>query len=393
MKAWAPLLCSIILSCIFVAPLRSQSDPRRSVTVYISQQLIHVTLLDPVTAPPGTVGKTMVRARLQNPLLGTAQGYTGTTTMVPAGVQVNLQVSLSPTDHERTNGRLVVQILSANIDPREGQQQLISFDVHHDFSGWPAENVVLIPANSPLSFPVSANAARRMMSQADFAAGANGVASSANPAAPNFGSRPILQRSRVQITLLEPIDASNVGTGKVFHAQLNADMQLPRELIDIGAIKLPRGTEAYVKATEKNPSSPLGHIAELSVDSVVINGHRVPVRTVPWTTSFTPTAAATGRSRIPRQAAPLVLWANGDTKWFDVAEHQEVLDDGTPLSIGPAVNLAAPAAGTQPDPRPQVEERRQQAERTAACQQQAIKDHPQGGIDLRKAIAACIKPN
>jgi hypothetical protein len=50
---------------------------------------------------------------------------------------------------------------------------------------------------------------------------------------------------------------------------------------------------------------------------------------------------------------------------------------------------APPTASAPPDPRQQAEERRKQAERLVVCQQQAVKDHPRGGVELAQALMAC----
>jgi hypothetical protein len=49
----------------------------------------------------------------------------------------------------------------------------------------------------------------------------------------------------------------------------------------------------------------------------------------------------------------------------------------------------APATVAQQQRQQQAAERQKQAQKYAACQQQAAKDHPEGGIELVKAVTSC----
>jgi hypothetical protein len=62
-----------------------------------------------------------------------------------------------------------------------------------------------------------------------------------------------------------------------------------------------------------------------------------------------------------------------------------------PAPVPPTTAAPPPATPGSPDPRQQADERRKQAERLVACQQQAIKDHPQGGLALVQALNACTQ--
>ncbi len=59
-----------------------------------------------------------------------------------------------------------------------------------------------------------------------------------------------------------------------------------------------------------------------------------------------------------------------------------------PTGAAPAPAAIPPATSGSP---PGFEERQKQAERFVACRQQAIKDHPQGGVELVQALNACAQ--
>jgi hypothetical protein len=233
------------------------------------------------------------------------------------------------------------------------------------------------------------------------------LATSAND---NFGSRPILQQSAFRVALVdEAIDVTNAGSNKLFRAQLTEDMewtggQTPRP---VGAIKLPKGTEVWVRSYEPDPEAQLGHGANISVDFVVINGKRIPVRTVPERRPFQPGAMALspdGKRRVPE-----ALWPTAQPRRFVLSEQQEVSDNGSTLwtypenpnkaeeyRLAPGSPPAVVPQGTPPSPpqptRPNTtsaDEARKRGEALRACQLRAITDHPRGGIEQAQALAAC----
>jgi hypothetical protein len=61
-----------------------------------------------------------------------------------------------------------------------------------------------------------------------------------------------------------------------------------------------------------------------------------------------------------------------------------------PTSATPPAAAPPPSSGPQ-DRQQQAEERRRQTERRAACVQQAMKDHPRGGVELTQALTACAQ--
>jgi hypothetical protein len=136
----------------------------------------------------------------------------------------------------------------------------------------------------------------------------------------------ILMGSRIQTVLMEPITVSGIQSGKRFHAQLNVDMDLPRGSNSRNdAMKLKRGTDVYLKVTDTNQAMFGGHMGQLAIDYVVVNGRRqVPLSTPAWPLQFA-TRDPNSRSRVPIVDVVLPV---GDTKWFDVAEQAEVSTAG-----------------------------------------------------------------
>lgn len=242
----------------------------------------------------------------------------------------------------------------------------------------------------------------------------------ANRADDSYPSRPILAGADLPIALVDtPIDVNNAGSNKLFRAQLTQDMEYRASgtALPAGAIKLTKGTEVYVRSYEPDPSAPLGHIAVWSVDFIVMNGKKIPVKGFGIRESFTPGSMAIspdGKGRIP-----MVLWPLGQTRQYKIAEQQEVSSSGSPLWTYPTAtdiasssatptsatsttrrnlptspeNPNAPAAGTAPGVPPDVQQRidenRKRAEELRACQQKAIADHQGDPLGVAKAIAEC----
>ena len=360
----------------------------------IYTQLMHVRFTSPVTTPaqpPG--GETEVRARLESPVLATSNGQK--TVVIPAGVDVNITMRITSCCNEHPiNSRLYMRIVSANVDPSVGRQRFGSGDVVHDFIGWPKPNEVIIPQNATLSFPLL-----------------NGIPPDPSVTVGSFGSRPILLGSAFRVALVdEPINVNNAGANKLFRAQLTADMEYynGQQPLPADAIKLPKGTEVWVRSYEPDPEAQLGHGANISIDFVVINGKRINIRTVPERRPFTPGAMAIspdGKGRVPE-----ALWPTNQPRRIVLSEQQEVSDNGTTLWTYPE-NPYKPEQfrnlpGTPQGPVPQnggaspplpsrpnttsADDARKRAEALRACQQKAIAEHSRaGGVELAQALAAC----
>lgn len=411
---------AIILGCViaFAVALHGQ-DRRRNdvpapggnataptagaVTVNIAPQLMHLRFTNAVTAPMPLEDVQDIRAHLESPVLGTVSGSTRKAVVLPSDIDVNLDVKLSSADAQRTNARLHLRVMTANVDPAEGRRRFGSAEVIHDFVGWPKPGEVLIPAGATLSMPFFGGS--KQMGQADLAA----TDPNANRADNSYPSRPILP-SLLPIALDQAIDVTNIASNKLFHGQLTQDMlfQQTQTPLPAGAINLTKGTEVYVRSYEPDPSAPLGHIAIWSIDFVVVDGKRIPVKGLEERTAFTPGALAF--SPDGKRKIPMVLWPLGQTRKLNIVEQQEVSSNGTTLWTYPTTPDSAPAsaapASTQSTPPPtpppaapvssgstdaqqRIEENRRRAQEIAACQQQAIKDHPVPGPELAQALAAC----
>jgi hypothetical protein len=386
-----------------------------AVTVQIYPQLMHIRFPKAVTATAD--GQTQdIRAHLESPVLGTVVGSTQKVVVLPSDIDVNLDINLGSADAQRTNARMSMRIVSANVDPAFGRQRFFSAEVTHDFAGWPKPGDVLIPAGATLSVPYFGSTSP--MGQANLAA----TDPNANRADDSYPSRPILAGIDLPIALVDtPIDVNNAGSNKLFRAQLTQDMQYPASgtALPVGAIKLTKGTEVYLRSYEPDPSAPLGHIAVWSVDFIVMNGKKIPVKGLGIREPFTPGSMAIspdGRGRIP-----MVLWPLGQTRQYNIAEQQEVSSSGSPLWTYPtATDIASPSAtpaaapatsttrrnaptspenpnaptagaipGLPPDLQQRVDENRRRIEELRACQQKAIADHQGDPPGLAKAISEC----
>jgi len=316
--------------------------------------------------------------------------------LIPPDVDVNIQVRLTAGNAARTNATLYLRIMSANVDPTFGRTRFSSAEVRHEYVGWPKADEVLIPQNATLSFPLY------------------GIPPESSAAADDakFPSHPILQQSAFRVALVDQaIDVTNAGSNKLFRAQLTEDMEYtggPSAPMPAGAIKLPKGTEVWVRSYEPDPQAQLGHGANISIDFVVMNGKRINIRTVPERRPFTPGAMAIspdGKGRVPE-----ALWPTGQPRRFVLSEQQEVSDNGTTLWTYPENPNKAeeyrmppgspqgpvPQQSTANPPAPQTpnttsaDEARKRAEALRACQQRAISEHSRaGGLELAQALAAC----
>ena len=396
------VLPSIVLACVVACAVVAQAQDRQRAPagaggqdrVSIYPQIMHLRFTKAVTAPT-TIGETQdVRAHLESPVLGTVGG-SQKVVILPSDIDVNLDVTIGPADPQRKNARLQMRVMSANVDPAEGRRRFHSAEVFHDLVGWPKPGDELIPAGTTLSIPHFGLSGPRSVVQVTAATDPN-----MDRDQDSYPSRPILASVRLPVALADqPIDVANAGSNKLFRAQLTADMEYTSgvNLLPVGVIKLTKGTEVYVRSYEQDPSAPLGHIASWSVDFVVVNGKRIPVKGLEMRTPFTPGSVAIapdGRGRIP-----VVLWPMGQTRYFFIQEQQEVSTNGTGLWTYPTTTEVA-AVSTQPTSSPptpatptdvqqRIEENRRRAQERIACQQQAIKDHQGDPAALSQALVAC----
>jgi hypothetical protein len=420
MRNWAAMCLGCVVACaVGVSGQRglprsglpvpgggTRAQPTDIVTARIYPQLMHLRFTKSVTAPPQTPpgGEQDIRAHLESPVLATVNGSTQKVVVIPSDVDVNLQVRLIAGNAQQTIATLHLQVMSANVDPAEGRRQFISAEVYHDFPGWPRPGDVLIPAGATMSIPLVGEV--RGIPQANLAS----TDPNANRPDDGYPSRPILASISLPIALVDQqIDVTNAGANKLFRARLTEDMDYTvRVPLPVGAINLTRGTEVYVRSYERDPSAPYGHVASWSVDFVVVDGKRIPVRGIEERAPFNPGALAIASDG--KRKVPVVLWSVGQTRRFLIAEQQEVFANGTTLWTYPtttdvASGSAAPAstqstsapnapspsapAGLPSDLRQRVEENRKRAQELAACQQQAIKDHRNDPAGLTQALAAC----
>jgi hypothetical protein len=395
------------------------TTPGGAVTVQIYPQLMHIRFTKAVTATAD--GQTQdIRAHLESPVLGTVVGSTQKVVVLPSDIDVNLDINLGSADAQRTNARMSMRIASANVDPAFGRQRFFSAEVTHDFAGWPKPGDVLIPAGATLSVPYFGSASP--MGQANLAA----TDPNANRADDSYPSRPILAGIDLPIALVDtPIDVNNAGSNKLFRAQLTQDMQYPASgtALPVGAIKLTKGTEVYLRSYEPDPSAPLGHIAVWSVDLIVMDGKKIPVKGLGIREPFTPGSMAI--SPDGKRKIPMIMWPLGQTRQFDIAEQQEVSSNGSTLwtypsttEVAPASSAPAPAPaptpststarpnpptpaanpntppagatpGLPPDVQQRIDDNRKRAEELRACQQKAIAEHQGDPLGLARAISAC----
>jgi hypothetical protein len=456
---------------------RWDTDPHSlpAAAVIIPGQATHVKLLEPIVVPPACTGapadkpqsnclppdgpgsgfSSTVRGRLENSLEGeyasnlnptTAgvaafkpsilDGLSGHVILVPAGTEVPVGVKLSWSPGAKAQaGYLALQIVTSDLNnpPDVKHNQLISQDISR-YLPWPAGGTVLFPANSSISFATQCGCPYSMSVSEYRKRAANASAA----AKPTFPTRVILVGSRIQTVLLDPLDAAGIQAGKNFHAQLNVDMELPRGSTRDDFIKLPRGTDVYLKVFDRNVGTQFaGHNYWVSVDYAIVNGQKVHLNTPPWPLGFSPQFPGPGRSGRP--PANQVIWPVGTKTWWDIAEQAEASTDGlqpgqveavgsssestqesTQVTDGTAAHPAAAPASTQsaaapgqaataaaaPEPatvprstapQPQASREQQLADRKKlaqeymACQQQALRDHPERGAALARAYSACVQ--
>jgi hypothetical protein len=416
MLRWPSTCLAGVIVCASAVPVHGQGRPRNdapaqgsrpstqtggAVGVQIPAQLMHIRFTRAVTAP-AQVGQVQdVRAHLESPVLGIVTGSTQKAVVLPSNIDVNLDIQLTSADPTNTNARMQLRIMSANVDPAEGRRRFYSAQVHHDFEGWPKPGDVLIPAGTTFSMPLYGGTSA--IARADLAA----TDPNANKPDDSYPSRPLLDNLVMRIALADqPIDVNNAGSNKLFRAKLTEDMEWPTTggPLPAGAISLKAGTEVYLRSYEPDPSAPLGHIAVWSVDFIVIDGRKIPVKGLGIREPFTPGAMAI--SPDGRRKIPMVLWPLGQARVFHTAEQQELSADGAPLWTYPTTTdvvaattnapdsssaPAPPTAPAAPGTRQPPGTARQRAQELAACETKAARDHPGDRAGLMSAIQACVQ--
>ena len=431
MRRWTSRCTTGLIVCAVVASVHGQGRTRDGVVapraastpsgapgqvrVQISPQLMHLRFPKAVTAPAQLTEEQDIRAHLESPLVGTVNGSTQKAVIVPSDIDVNLSVRLTQADAQNTRAKIQVRIVSLNIDPAFGRQRFFSAEVSHEFASWPKAGDVLIPAGATLSVPHFGG--DQVVGQEALTAKDPNV----DRAEDSYPSRPILPVS-LPIALVDtPIDVNNAGSDKLFHAQLTADMDFQQGHVPlpVGAIKLTKGTDVYLRSYEPDPSAPLGHIAVWTLAFVVVDGKRIPVRGVDIRQPFAPGSMAI--SPDGKRKIPMVLWPLGQTRRYLIAEQQEVMKDGSPLwtyptttdSASPSTvpastqtstekagtptttgeNPSAPPAratpALPPDVQAQIDENKRRAEELKACRDQAMKEHAANPLALARALGAC----
>jgi hypothetical protein len=366
-----------------------------AVSVTTPPQLMHIRFPKAVTVQQDVNAVQDIRAHLESPLLATVPGSTKKAVILPSDIDVNLDIKLTDADSTRTNARLQLRIASANVDPAEGRRRFNSAEVTHDFVGWPKPGDVLIPAGTTLSIPYAGSTGT--VGQAAVAA----TDPNANRAEDSYPSHPILGNVNMRIALVDtPIDVNTAGANKLFHAQVTEDMQwgVTGGALPPGAVALKKGADVYVRSYEPDPSAPLGHIAVWSVDFVVVDGRKIPVKGLGLREPFTPGSMAIspdGKGKIP-----MILWPLNQPRVFHITEQQEVSANGATLWTYPTTtDIAAPGSApvvtttanrpAVPNAPAQVQELQKRADDLRACNEKAVKDHAGDQSGMLKALQVC----
>jgi hypothetical protein len=366
-----------------------------AVTVTVPPQLMHLRFPKAVTVQHDVNAVQDIRAHLESPLLATVPGSTKKAVILPSDIDVNLDVKLTDADSTHMNAKLQLRIASANVDPAEGRRRFGSAEMSHGFVGWPKPGDVLLPAGATLSIPYAGGT--QQISQAALAA----TDPNENRTEDSYPSHPILGNVSMRIALVDtPIDVNNAASNKLFHAQVTEDMVWGDTggMVPPGAINLKKGADVYVRSYEPDPSAPLGHFAVWSVDVIVVNGRKIPVKGLGLRQAFTPGSMAIspdGKGRIP-----MILWPLNQPRVFHITEQQEVLANGATLWTYPTTtDIAAPGStpAVMPTPNrpnisnapPEVQETLQRGADLQACNERAVKDHAGDQAGLVKALQAC----
>jgi hypothetical protein len=413
MSRWLSRCLGTVIVCALAVSLHAQVRDRNgsvvrgaapaaptatggAVTVQVYPQLLHIRFPKAVTVPQSKYEVQDVRAHLENPVLATVSGATKKAVILPSDIDVNLDIQLTDADSTRMNARMQLRIATANVDPAEGRRRFFGpIEVTHDFVGWPKPGDVLIPAGTTLS--IAHAGSTQSISQAALAA----TDPNENRSDDSYPSRPILGNVNMRIALVDaPIDVNNAGANKLFRAQVTEDMQwgVTGGSLPAGAINLKKGAEVYVRSYEPEPAAPLGHIAVWSVDFVVVDGRKIPVKGLGLREPFTPGSMAIspdGKGRIP-----MILWPLNQPRVFHIVEQQEVSTNGSTLWTYPTTTEIAAAGSTPattptsnrpavPNAPPEVQEIMKRAEELRTCNEKAVKDHAGDQSGMIAALQVC----
>jgi len=308
---------------------------------------LHVTLLEPVVVPASTEAETTIPVQLENPivaLIGRVGGTGNFGIWQPARTKMEMHAKLT-TAPGNNGGLLQLSIVGAG-EP-----------LNYQLNGLPSAGTVIFPAEASLSFATKQSQSTQTMSTAEFqeriAARKSYEESYRAAGIPPYVTRPILAGSEIQAILQEPVDVKGVLARKDFHAKLMINMMLPRFTNGNrnDAIVLPRGTDLYLKVTDQQSNISNYHYALLSVDYVVWNGQKVPVRSSEQRTDF---QVAPRSVRAPN-AGDRVLWPSGANQLFRIVNQVEV---PTGNAAGPSLAAASgPPSGAAPNITPANNER------------------------------------
>jgi len=320
---------------------KANADPNHlevSGEVYAGEPL-HVTLLERVLVPATGGAETTIPVQLENPivaLIGRVGGTGNFGIWQPAHTKMEMHAKLT-TAPGNNGGLLQLSIVGAG-EP-----------LNYQLNGLPRAGTVIFPAESSLSFATQHSQSTQTMSTTEFqeriAARKSYEESYRAAGIPPYITRPILAGSEIQAILQEPIDVKGVLAVRDFHAKLMINMMLPRFTSGNrnDAIMLPRGTDVYLKATDQQSATSNYHYALLSVDYVVWNGQKVPVRSSEQRTDF---PVAPRSVRVPN-AGDRVLWPSGANQLFRIVNQVEV---PTGNAGGPSLAVASgPAPGAAPN--------------------------------------------
>ncbi|HEX5048307.1 MAG TPA: hypothetical protein VFX89_14405, partial [Gammaproteobacteria bacterium] len=364
----------------------------------VTGQAAHVTLLQPLVAPPGTAPgaafTVTVRGRLGNALAGDADpirsnnptlqnalrldqqltvGVKGRFEAIPAGTEVPVEATVAPRAGQPSAATLTLTIggganegrrptnaargrpaEAAPAAPAPAPGAVVSLTairmqpVERQVS-WPQAGAVILPANTELAFVTACGCALPLtLAELKQQLAAHPV-SAAAPAAERaaFNTLVIPAGSRILPALTEPVTVSGIQAGKRFHAALDSDVALSQETRNRSdVLDLKKGTDVFYKVTDQsgaNPSAPGRHNVELRVDYVVLNGAQVPVK-VDTGLAFTYDVAAAGA----RQTQPNEIIPIGMRRAWTIVEDVSVTAGGLTKTEA-KMRVAPPAPGAHDD--------------------------------------------
>jgi hypothetical protein len=367
----------------------------------VQGQAAHVTLLEPIVAPPGTATGgpfgVSVRARLDNALVAQADpansgsatlqqaltldpqlgnGLKGRFEAIPAGTEIVIQASVAPRAGQPSAATLSLDIGPANgtgrptngradaraVAPRPASNAASSASataapvqglrmqrVDRQIA-WPQAGATILAANTEIAF-VTACGCQLQLTLAELkqSLAAHPVSAAAPTAertgATAFTTLVIPAGSYIDVVLREPVTVSGIEAGKRFHAQLNSDLERPPgggNRDDV--LELRKGEDAYYKVVDMGglkPSAPGQHQARLTLDYLVLNGKQSPVK-IAGGVDFAYNVAAPGA----RQTQPDVIIPVGMRKNWRIEED---------IAVATAALSANEAKRKVPPPEPRAQ--------------------------------------